>query len=162
MLLPWENLKKLNEYASFGLSKMTGVAILLIGTGTLAGIISNSALKDVIISGINTLGLPSFALAPISGILMAGATASTTSGAAVASSVFGSTITSLGVSSLATAAMIHAGCTVIDQLPHGSFFHSTGGSINMNMNERLKLIPFEAIVGLTMTIISTIIFGFII
>ncbi|WP_242851767.1 GntP family permease, partial [Clostridium sp. IBUN22A] len=58
-------LKKLNEYASFGLSKMTGVAILLIGTGTLAGIISNSALKDVIISGINTLGLPSFALAPI-------------------------------------------------------------------------------------------------
>ena len=150
-------LKKLNEYASFGLSKMTGVAILLIGTGTLAGIISNSALKDVIISGINTLGLPSFALAPISGIL----TASTTSGAAVASSVFGSTITSLGVSSLATAAMIHAGCTVIDQLPHGSFFHSTGGSINMNMNERLKLIPFEAIVGLTMTIISTIIFGFI-
>ncbi|KJZ96983.1 hypothetical protein ClosIBUN22A_CONTIG10g00228, partial [Clostridium sp. IBUN22A] len=101
-------LKKLNEYASFGLSKMTGVAILLIGTGTLAGIISNSALKDVIISGINTLGLPSFALAPISGILMAGATASTTSGAAVASSVFGSTITSLGVSSLATAAMIHA------------------------------------------------------
>lgn len=154
-------LKKLNEYASFGLSKMAGVAILLIGTGTLAGIISNSALKDVIISGINTLGLPSFALAPISGILMAGATASTTSGAAVASSVFGSTITSLGVSSLATAAMIHAGCTVIDQLPHGSFFHSTGGSINMNMNERLKLIPFEAIVGLTMTIISTIIFGFI-
>ncbi|WP_394870982.1 GntP family permease [Clostridium butyricum] len=154
-------LKKLNEYASFGLSKMTGVAILLIGTGTLAGIISNSALKDVIISGINTLGLPSFALAPISGILMAGATASTTSGAAVASSVFGSTITSLGVSSLATAAMIHTGCTVIDQLPHGSFFHSTGGSINMNMNERLKLIPFEAIVGLTMTIISTIIFGFI-
>ena len=85
-------LKKLNEYASFGLSKMTGVAILLIGTGTLAGIISNSALKDVIISGINTLGLPSFALAPISGILMAGATASTTSGAAVASSVFGSTM----------------------------------------------------------------------
>lgn len=154
-------IKKLNEYATFGLSKMTGVAILLIGTGTIAGIISNSALKDVIISGINTVGLPSFALAPISGILMAGATASTTSGAAVASSVFGITITSLGVSGLATAAMIHAGCTVIDSLPHGSFFHSTGGSINMNMNERLKLIPFEAMVGLTMTIVSAIVFGII-
>lgn len=156
-----KKINKLNEYAAFGLGKMTGVAILLIGTGTLAGIISNSSLKDVIISGINTLGLPSFALAPISGIVMAGATASTTSGAAVASSVFGSTITGLGVSALSAAAMIHAGCTVIDQLPHGSFFHSTGGSINMNMNERLKLIPFEAIVGCTMTIAATIIFGLI-
>lgn len=156
-----KKISKLNEYASFGLGKMTGVAILLIGTGTLAGIISNSSLKDVIISGINTLGLPSFALAPIAGIVMAGATASTTSGAAVASSVFGSTITGLGVSALSAAAMIHAGCTVIDQLPHGSFFHSTGGSINMNMNERLKLIPFEAIVGFTMTIVATIIFGLI-
>lgn len=153
--------KKINEYATFGLSKMSGVAILLIGTGTIAGIIPSSTLKDVIINGINTLGLPSFALAPVSGILMAAATASTTSGAAVASSVFGETIVSLGVSSLATAAMIHAGCTVLDQLPHGSFFHSTGGSINMGMNERLKLIPYEAIVGLTMTIVSTIIFGII-
>lgn len=126
-----------------------------------AGIISSSTLKDVIISGINTLGLPSFALAPVSGILMAATTASTTSGAAVASSVFGEIIVSLGVSSLATAAMIHVGCTVLDQLPHGSFFHSTGGSINMGMNERLKLIPYEAIVGLTMTIVSIIIFGII-
>lgn len=153
--------RKINEYAAFGLSKMSGVAILLIGTGTIAGIISSSTLKEVIINAINTLGMPSFALAPVSGILMAAATASTTSGAAVASSVFGETIVSLGVSSLATAAMIHAGCTVLDQLPHGSFFHSTGGSINMSMNERLKLIPYEAIVGLTMTIISTIIFGII-
>lgn len=153
--------KKINEYAAFGLSKMSGVAILLIGTGTIAGIISSSTLKDAIISGINTLGLPSFALAPVSGILMAAATASTTSGAAVASSVFGETIVGLGVSSLATAAMIHAGCTVLDQLPHGSFFHSTGGSINMGMNERLKLIPYEAIIGFTMTVVSTIIFGII-
>ncbi|WP_252235625.1 SLC13 family permease [Clostridium sp. CH2] len=153
--------KSVNEYAIFGIGKMSGVAILLIGTGTLAGIISNSGLKDVIIQGINTLGLPSFALAPVSGILMAAATASTTSGAAVASSVFGATALELGVSGLATAAMMHTGATVLDSLPHGSFFHSTGGSINMDMNERLKLIPYEAIVGFTMTVISTIIFGII-
>lgn len=153
--------KSVNEYAIFGIGKMSGVAILLIGTGTLAGIISNSGLKDVIIQGINTLGLPSFALAPVSGILMAAATASTTSGAAVASSVFGATALELGVSGLATAAMMHTGATVLDSLPHGSFFHSTGGSINMDMNERLKLIPYEAIVGFTMTVVSTIIFGII-
>ncbi|MBW6409387.1 GntP family permease [Clostridium weizhouense] len=153
--------KNISEYATFGLGKMSGVAILLIGTGTLAGIISNSGLKDVIIQGINTLGLPSFALAPVSGVLMAAATASTTSGSAVASSVFGATAIELGISSLATAAMMHAGATVLDSLPHGSFFHATGGSINMEMKERLKLIPYEALVGFTMTVVSTIVFGII-
>ena len=153
--------KKINEYTIFGIGKMTGVAILLIGTGTLAGIISNSGLKDLIISSINTLGLPSFVLAPISGILMSAATASTTSGTAVATSVFGPAILELGVPALGTAAMIHSGATVLDHLPHGSFFHATGGSIGMSMNERLKLIPYESIIGLTMTIVSAIIFGII-
>ncbi|MDQ0150223.1 GntP family permease [Eubacterium multiforme] len=154
-------IRYLNRYATFGLAKMTGVAVLLIGTGTLAGIIANSGLKDVIIHGVNSLGLPSFALAPISGILMSAATASTTSGTAVATSVFGPTIVGLGVTPLATAAMIHVGATVLDHLPHGSFFHATGGSVSMDMNERLKLIPYESLVGLSMTIVSTIIFGFI-
>ncbi|MGL5067462.1 MAG: GntP family permease [Sarcina sp.] len=153
--------RNINSYATFGIGKMTGVAILLIGTGTLAGIISNSGLKDLIITGINTLGLPSFALAPISGILMSAATASTTSGTAVATSVFGPAILDLGVPALGTAAMIHSGATVLDHLPHGSFFHSTGGSVGTSMNERLMLIPYESIVGITMAIVSTIIFGII-
>ncbi|KAJ50260.1 GntP family gluconate:H+ symporter [Clostridium tetanomorphum] len=154
-------IKNINKYATAGLGKMSGVAILLLGTGTLAGIISNSGLKDVIINGLNTLGLPAFALAPVAGILMSGATASTTSGTAVASQVFGPTILQLGVKPLAGAAMIHSGATVLDHLPHGSFFHATGGSVFMNMKERLKLISYESLVGLSMTIVSTIIFGFI-
>lgn len=155
-------IKNLNKYAFFGITNMAGVAILLIGTGTLAGIISNSGLKDLIIHGITVLGLPSFALAPISGILMGAATASTTSGTAVASSVFGTTILDLGVSGIAGAAMVHSGATVLDHLPHGSLFHSTAGSVGMDMKERFKLIPYESLVGLTLTIISTIIFGFIV
>ena len=154
-------IKNINKYASSGLAKMSGVAILLLGTGTIAGIISNSALKEVIINGISSLGLPAFLLAPIAGILMGGATASTTSGTAVASQVFGETILQLGIKPLAGAAMIHSGATVLDHLPHGSFFHSTGGSVYMDMKERLKLIPYESLIGLTMTIISTIIFGII-
>ena len=58
-----------------------------------------------------------------------------------------------------SAAMIHAGATVLDHLPHGSFFHATGGSVQMDMKERLKLIPYESLVGLVLTIISTLIFG---
>ena len=87
------------------------------------------------------------------------ATASTTAGTAVASNVFSSTLLELGVSSLAAAAMIHAGAIVFDNMPHGSFFHATGGSVNMDMKERLKLIPYESAVGLIMTIVSTLILG---
>lgn len=154
-------IKNINGYASAGLSKMSGVAILLLGTGTIAGIISNSALKDVIINGISSFGLPAFVLAPIAGILMGGATASTTSGTAVASQVFGPTILQLGIKPIEGAAMIHSGATVLDHLPHGSFFHATGGSVFMDMKERLKLIPYESLVGLSMTIVSTIIFRII-
>lgn len=152
-------LRNINSYAINGLSKMTPVAIMLLGTGALAGIIANSGLKEVLIQGLEHSGLPSYILAPISGVLMSLATASTTAGTAVASNVFSSTLLELGVSSLAGAAMIHAGATVFDHMPHGSFFHATGGSVNMDIKERLKLIPYESTVGLMMTIVSTLIFG---
>ncbi|MBU5485836.1 GntP family permease [Clostridium sp. MSJ-11] len=152
-------IKNINHYMQSGLAKMSGVAILLIGTGTISGIIANSSLKDVIVNALGSSGLPAFVLAPIAGILMSAATASTTSGTAVGSQVFGPTILQLGVGNLGAAAMIHSGATVLDHLPHGSFFHATGGSINMDMKDRLKLIPYETIIGLVMTIVSTIIFG---
>ena len=153
--------KYLNEYITFGLSKMMPVAILLIGTGTVAGIIKASTLQTTTISMLNALHMPSFLLAPISGILMSAATASTTSGATIASATFAPAIMSSGVSALAGAAMVHAGATVLDSLPHGSFFHATAGSVNMTINDRLKLLPYEALIGLSMTIVSTIIWGVI-
>nr|WP_209437814.1 GntP family permease [Mesobacillus selenatarsenatis] len=152
-------IRQINDYAIAGLNKMSGVAIMLLGTGTLAGIIANSGLKDVLINSLDALGLPAFVLAPASGIFMSAATASTTAGTAVASQVFGSTILEMGVTALAGAAMVHAGATVLDHLPHGSFFHATGGSVNMEIKERLKLIPYETAVGLTLAMVSTLIFG---
>lgn len=148
-----------NRYAVSGLGKMAPVAIMLLGTGALAGIIANSGLKDVLIQGLEHSGLPSYILAPISGALMSLATSSTTAGTAVASNVFSGILLELGVSGLAAAAMIHAGATIFDHMPHGSFFHATGGSVNMDIKERLKLIPYESAVGLIMTIVSTLIFG---
>ena len=154
-------LKYLNKYSLTGLAKMSNVAILLIGTGTIAGIVANSGLKDVIINGLQGLGLPAFLLAPAAGILMSGATASTTAGTAVGSSVFGSTILGLGISPMSGAAMIHSGATVLDHLPHGSFFHAAGGSVFLDIKERLKIIPYESLIGLALTIVSTIIYGII-
>ena len=89
---------------------------------------------------------------------MAGATASTTAGATVAAQTFAPTLLAEGVPAIAAAAMIHAGATVVDSLPHGSFFHATGGAVSMSISDRMKLIPFEAMIGLTSTIVSVIIF----
>lgn len=152
------NVKQFSSFSEFGLSKVTGVSILLLGTGTIAGIIKASALQQDVVTLLNMFNMPAFLLAPIAGILMAGATASTTAGATVASQTFSSVLTAEGVDALASGAMIHAGATVIDSLPHGSFFHATGGAVNMNISERMKLIAFEAMIGLTSTVVSVIIY----
>lgn len=142
----------------FGLSKVVGVSVLLIGTGAIAGIIKASALQYDVIRMLEAMNMPAFVLAPLAGILMAAATASTTAGATVASQTFAAPLISAGVPALSAAAMIHAGATVVDSLPHGSFFHATGGAVNMTIEERMKLIPFEACIGLTSTIVSVVIF----
>lgn len=152
------SLVQFREFAEFGLSKVAGVSILLIGTGTIAGIIKASALQYDVISLLEMMKMPAFILAPIAGILMAGATASTTAGSTIASQTFAQTLLNAGIPAISAGAMIHAGSTVIDSLPHGSFFHATGGSVGMNIKERMKLIPFEACIGLTSTIVAVIVY----
>ena len=152
------NAKNLVAYTEYGLSKVIGVSILLIGTGTIAGIIKASALQSDVTNLLAAMHMPAFILAPLSGILMAAATASTTAGATVAAQTFSPALLSAGVPALAAAAMIHAGATVLDSLPHGSFFHATGGSVAMGISKRMKLIPFEALVGLTSTIVAVVIY----
>jgi len=151
-------IKQLNDYMAFGLSKMMPIVILFVGTGAIAGIIQHSGLQATTISALNALNMPIFLLAPIAGILMSAATASTTAGATIASVTFAPTIIE-AVSPLGGAAMVHAGATVLDHLPHGTFFHATGGSVFLNINQRLKVVPYESLVGLAMTLTSTIIWG---
>lgn len=158
-LLALGEITKVNAYIEYGLGKMINVAIILFGTGLIAGVISHSYLGDALTNSLSGLGLPAYILAPLSGILMSAATASTTSGSAVASSVFGSSLVQSGVAPLAAAAMLHAGATVLDHLPHGSFFHATAGSVTLDFKSRLKMIPLESLIGLTLIIVSTIIYG---
>ena len=150
--------KNLVSYTEFGLSKVVGVSILLIGTGTIAGIIKASALQTDVTNLLEAMHMPAFILAPLSGVLMAAATASTTAGSTVAAQTFSPALLSAGVPALAAAAMIHAGATVLDSLPHGSFFHATGGAVGMGISRRMKLIPYEAIVGLTSTLVAVVIY----
>lgn len=50
------------------------------------------------------------------------------------------------------------GATVIDSLPHGSFFHATGGAAGLEIKERMKLIPYEMCVGLTSTVVAVMMY----
>ncbi|WKK94604.1 GntP family permease [Clostridioides difficile] len=149
------NLNNSREYLAFGLSKMQGVCILLLGTGTIAGIIQMSELQQSTIGALQFLNMPQFLLAPVSGILMSLATASSTAGATIASSTFHDAIINGGLSPISGASIVNAGSSVFEQLLHGSLFHTSSGSINMDIGERFKLIPYEALIGIVMTIIST-------
>lgn len=149
---------KLIEYSTFGLEKMKNVAIMLIGTGALAGVISASSLGTVVIDLLEKLSLPAFLLAPLSGALMSFATASTTTGASTAAAVFGPTLTEMGVTAVAAAAMINAAATVFDHMPHGSFFHSTSGSVNMKFEEALSMIGYASVVGLSLSLSSILVY----
>ena len=146
--------KLTGESVTFGLEKMSVVAILLVGTGTIAGVIKASEIKDVLITLLSGWEAGGVVMAPVSAILMSAATASTTAGATISSASFSQTVLAAGVSSIWAASMTNAGATVLDHLPHGSFFHATGGSVGMSIKERMRLIPYESLVGLLLTILS--------
>ncbi|MBQ7041808.1 MAG: GntP family permease [Muribaculaceae bacterium] len=150
------NWKNMGTCLSYGLEKMSGIAILLVGTGTLAGVIKASSIKDVLVDLLSGWSNGGTFMAPISGALMSAATASTTAGATIASASFADAIVAAGVAAVWGAAMINSGATVLDHLPHGSFFHATGGSMGMGVKERLKLIPYETLVGLVLAVGSIV------
>ena len=146
--------RKTASYCEYGLSKVVGVSILLVGTGAVAGIVKNSGLNGDMIALLNACRLPAFALAPFSGAMLAGATASTTAGVTMAAQTFSGALAEAGVPAISAAAMLHAGGTIFDALPHGSFFHATAGAVGISVKERLRLFPYGALVGLTTTVAS--------
>lgn len=153
-ILTTRSWKKAGESIGFGLEKMSVVAILLVGTGTIAGIIKASEVKDIMINLLSAWSIGGSVMAPLSSILMSAATASTTAGATIASASFAPTVLDAGVAAVAAAAMTNAGATVLDHLPHGSFFHATGGSVGMSVKERFRIIPFETAVGTVLVLMS--------
>jgi len=62
-----------------------------------------------------------------------------------------------GVPALSAAAMLHAGGTIFDALPHGSFFHATAGAVGMSVKDRLRLFPYGTFVGATSTVVSVLV-----
>ncbi|WP_125574169.1 GntP family permease [Levilactobacillus huananensis] len=150
--------KKVLAYTKSGMARMTDVVLILIGAGAIGGLITTSTLPAAIVHLIKISGISGTFLAPIAGILMAAATASTSTGVILATGSFGKAILSFGTAPLAAAVMVHTGATVIDHLPQGNYFHVTANAMNMSLKERMQSVPYETAVGLTMTIVGTIMF----
>ena len=117
-----------------------------------------SGLNADMIALLDACRLPAWALAPFSSVLLSGATASTTAGVTIAAQTFSGALAEAGVPALSAAAMLHAGGTIFDALPHGSFFHATAGSVGMSFRDRLRLFPFGTLVGATTTVTSIIVY----
>lgn len=142
-----------SQSVSYGLEKMSVVAVLLVSTGAIAGIVKASTLTDMLLSMLGQGEASQFLLAPLSSIVMSAATASTTAGATIASASFAPTILAAGLQAVWGAALVNVGATVLDHLPHGSFFHATSGSMELSMKEGLRLIPYMTLIGLTLTVL---------
>lgn len=128
--------KQIKSFAETGVSRMTGVVMILIGAGAIGATITSSTLPQLLITVIKAGHVPGVLLAPLSGILMAGATASTSTGVILATGSFAKSILGFGVAPLAAAAMVHTGAIVIDQLPQGNYFHVTANAMHMDIKER--------------------------
>jgi gluconate:H+ symporter, GntP family len=153
--------KQILDYCTAGLNRMTPTILIIIGAGAIGGLITASDLPEQVVALVESSGISGTFLAPIAGILMAAATASTSTGVILATGSFSDAILNTGVAPLAAAVMTHAGATVIDHLPHGTYFHVTRNAMNMSMADRMKVLGFESIVGITMTIVAIVLYGFI-
>lgn len=153
--------RQIRDYSKAGIYRVTDTVLILIGAGAIAGLISVSDLSKQVVHLISITGISGTFLAPISGILMGLAVGSTSTAVILATGSFGNAILATGTSSLAAAVMVHTGATVIDSVPQGNYFHITANSMHMSIKERMKAIPYEICVGGVMTIVATVLYGFI-
>ena len=153
--------KRIREYAQTGMVKMTPVVMILIGAGAIGATITESSLPQLLISAIKVSHISGVFLAPLSGILMAGAAASTSTGVILATGSFSKAILGFGVQPLAAAAMVHTGAIVIDQLPQGNYFHVTANAMNMDIKQRSQGILYEAICGGSACPTTTVLYCFL-
>lgn len=153
--------RELRDYARVGMTRMTDVVFILIGAGAIGATITSSNLPQLLIKGVEASHMPGVLLAPISGILMAAATASTSTGVILATGSFAKAILGFGVAPLAAAAMVHTGAIVIDQLPQGNYFHVTANAMHMDLRQRSQGILYEAMVGGSAMLTATILYGFL-
>jgi len=144
-----------------GITRMMPIVLMLIGAGALGQLIQQSYFPSMVADGLYAIGIPTLFLAPISGSIMGTATGSAAIGVLLASNSFADTLLAAGIPALASAVMIHAGVMFMDVVPHGNYFLASQQSMKVTMIDRIKVMPYDAIVGFVLVASATIIHGFI-
>ena len=142
------------EFINKGITRMAPVVLMLVGAGALTGLIRNSVMPELIITSMNYLGIPMIFIAPISGAVMGAATGSAATGVIIAGPSFANILLAEGIPALSAAIMIHAGAALFDIVPHGNYFLASKDSMKVGMLDRLKVIPYEALIGLFMVTVT--------
>lgn len=151
--------KDIIDFTTKGVLRMAPVCLMLIGAGALSGLILNSDFPAVMANSMLAMGIPSMFLAPLSGTIMATATGSAAAGVIVSVSAFGEILLQDGLTPLAAGVMINAGSNFLDYVPHGNYFLAGQQSMKVSMVERMKVMPWEALIGAVLTITAVVIFG---
>ena len=149
------------SFTNAGVVRVTPIVLMLFGAGTLSSMITNSDFPGLILGLIDTLGISAVFLAPISGTIMGSAAGSAAIGSAIASQSFGDVLLAYGVPAISAAVMIHAGVMFFDIVPHGNYFQASKDSVKVTIMDRIKCMPYEAVIGGIMTVTATIVYGFI-
>ncbi|MCL1997093.1 MAG: GntP family permease [Defluviitaleaceae bacterium] len=154
--------KQAAKIATDGVLRMAPVVLMLFGAGAIGGLITVSVFPAMIASTLGTIGLGPAFLAPVSSTIFSAATGSNAAGVIIGGESFAHYVMAAGVPPIAGAVMLHAGGGFIDVMPHGNIFLATQQSMHCSFNERLKVIPYEALVGGIMTVsaVAMYLFGF--
>ncbi|MBJ7618218.1 GntP family permease [Weissella confusa] len=150
--------KELKHFAQAGMSRMTDVVLILIGAGFISGLITASNFPAVMVDLIKTSGVSGTFLAPIAGIAMGAASASTSTGVILATGSFSKAILSMGVNPLTAAVLVHIGAMLIDHLPHGNYFHVTANAMHMTIGQRMKSVGYETLVVTVMMVVAYVMY----
>ena len=155
-------MRNIVDYTNKGMIRIAPIVLMLIGAGALTSLILHSDFPDIILMAIYTMGIPEMYLAPISGTIMGTATGSATASVMITSNVFSHILISAGVPALSAAVTINVSANFLDIVPHGGYFLASQDSMKFSMAERLRLIPYEAVVGGVMTVAAVIMHYFMI
>ena len=155
-LIMMQKMDRLGVCLHDGVQRMQGVVTLLIGTGALVGVIKASQLNELVVFLLEQMNINQDYLALVSGLIMTGGTASATAGATTTVAAFYDVIANSDIPLMWAAAMTVTGSSVLEHLPHGSYFHNTGLAMHMSIRERMGIIGQEALIGLVIMSVSII------
>ena len=150
--------KHIADYAAKGALRMAPIVLMLFGAGAIGGLITVSVFPQMIENALHNMGIPTAFLAPLSSTIFSSASGSNAAGVIIGGESFAPTILAAGVPALGAAVMLHAGGGFLDIVPHGNIFLATQQGMKCTMTQRMKVMPFEALVGGAMTLTTVIMY----